>query len=849
MQTATGRLIPVVLVPPVPRRCLLAALALALCHCPAAPAQERPPLRLNGVGIAGVRGSVTESWGTFGIHLTNLSDGDRQARVLAFYEGQSEVQYGRDVWVPARSSFSTWMLVGPAPAQQAPNRRDFQILISDRTGGKDQLLASPEGRVRSGRALYRKREPSTAVLVDEGEPGPAKEGRLPGPEPAADEVLRFAHVFRSAGKLPEPVHRVDPGLLPPTAEAFDGIDHFVIASGRVARDPVGLRALRHWLGQGGKVWVLLDRLEPESLSPILGALLGEALDFTVVDRVGLTAFAVAALSAGRDAPAPPEEGQRHDQPVDFVRVLLPPAELARHTVNGWPVWFTRPVGRGKVLFTTLGARGWYRPRTDTDPKSPYKNLPSLPVPTTTLEIAANELLPPREASPFQAEAFRPIVAGEIGYAVIGRGTAGLVFGALLLTLLTLGVVLRRWRRPELLGWLAPTAALAAAAVFVALGESSRRAVPPTVAVAQIVDAVPGSGEVAVHGLLAVYRPDSGPAAAGAEQGGLFELDMRGVEGPTRRLLLTDRDTWHWENLSLPAGVHWAPFRFTGPTGKPLTAVARFGPGGIEGRLAAGPFEDLADAVLATPGDRNLAVQLRPDGTFQAGPGDVLPPGQFLPAAVLSDAQQQRQGLYRQFLGRRGAGSEGRTLLLAWARPIDTHFRFAPGARTVGTALLIVPLQVDRPAPGTRLTIPGPLVTAQRVVRGAPTRLMREGSEGVTMDLRFQLPRAVLPFEVERVRLNARVDAPARQVSVAGRADSKAVEVYRAESPLDPLRIDVAEASLLVPDRGGGLHFALTVSDPVSGEGAGKTDAWRKAKWTIEYIELEVVGRCRGNPNR
>src|SRR5262249_36568030 len=138
------------------------------------------------------------------------------------------------------------------------------------------------------------------------------------------------------------------------------------------------------------------------------------------------------------------------------------------------------------------------------------------------------------------------------------------------------------------------------------------------------------------------------------RGGLFELDLTGTEGRTRRLVLTDLDAWHWEDLALPAGVRLAPFRYTARSEGPITAVARFGPEGLEGRLAAGPSRGLADALLTTPGGRNLSVRLGPDGAFSAGSQDVLSAEQFLAGAVLSDRQQRRQELLRACLQRPAA---------------------------------------------------------------------------------------------------------------------------------------------------------------------------------------------------
>ena len=236
------------------------------------------------------------------------------------------------------------------------------------------------------------------------------------------------------------------------------------------------------------------------------------------------------------------------------------------------------------------------------------------------------------------------MTGEIGYSIVSRLTVGLVFGGFLLGALALGFVLRRSRRPELLGWLGPAAALGAAALLYVLGETSRLAAPPTTAVVQIVDAVPGVEEAAVHGLVAVYRPDSGPVEAGASQGGLFEPDVTAADGQSRSQIQTDMDAWHLENLSLPAGLRTASFHYTVATGEPLSAIGRFGPDGVEGKLTTGPFHDLTDAVIHSPNGRTLAVRLGPDGAFRAGETDILPAGQFLAGAVLTDLPQGEPGL-------------------------------------------------------------------------------------------------------------------------------------------------------------------------------------------------------------
>lgn len=793
------------------------------------------PLRLAGVVPGSVRTSATESWGMYDFNLTNLSDRDRQARLLVFFPDRPDVQYGRDVWVPAHSSLSSWLLVGPASRGKMEGTSDLQMLLYDRTDGQERLLLPPgEERIRSRGVPFRRRDPSTVILLDEGLPAEEQLGQLPQPESRDEESMSLALGFREARRLSAYVPQVNPGLLPPMVKAFDGIDHFILASNRIARDPAGMQALRQWLEQGGKVWVMLDRVEPEVLAPLLG----DAFDFQVVDRVGLTSFRVQFNETGQHAGAPPSL-QQQDRPVEFVRVLLPAHEQAKYLIDGWPVWFTRTIGRGKVVISTLGPRGWFRERTRRDPKPPLPQLPSAPMPDAALNDLAEPLHHQTSATPLAIESFEPMLTEEIGYSVVGRGTVVLVFGVFLLAVLLLGIGLRHARRPELLGWLAPAAALAAMSVFLVAGETSRRTVPPTVAVAQVIDAVPDKEEASIDGLMAVFRPDSGVAELAAPHGGFFDVNTEGLEGQTRRLVVTDLDAWHWENLALPAGVRQSQFRMALVTSKPIAAIAHFGPEGIEGRLEAGPLEELRDALLTSPSGHNLAVQLRPDGTFRASSRDVLPPGQFLASAVLTDRQQRQQSIYRELLKPpRAEYLQGRNLFLAWAKPVDTQFRIDPEARLAGSALVIVPLRFEPPAAGQRVTIPSPFLPYTRILDGVPTRPSLTGAQGIDMDLRFQLPFEVLPFQVERARFLIKIEAPTRRVILSGQAGNQFLEIHRVDNPLDPIRLDL-DSRFLHLDEGGGLHVKVNVGGTPQDELRGR-DA-RSEKWTIENLELEISG--------
>ena len=182
-------------------------------------------------------------------------------------------------------------------------------------------------------------------------------------------------------------------------------------------------------------------------------------------------------------------------------------------------------------------------------------------------------------------------------------------------------------------------------------------------------------------------------------------------------------------------------------------------------LTTGPFRGASDAVLFTPADRPLRCagggRLLPrDGR------DTLPPDRFLGGALLSDRQQRRQELYRRLLEKPPARLRGRNLLLAWADPIDTHFRLSDGSRTVGDALLIVPLGLSPVAADARVTVPAALVPYDRVQVGNASRVTKELWNAAEQHLRFQLPGAAPPMQVERVRLAVRIEAASRRVTVS-----------------------------------------------------------------------------------
>ncbi|MBX9626686.1 MAG: hypothetical protein K2X82_22990, partial [Gemmataceae bacterium] len=312
------------------------------------------PVKLDGLLPAGRPSTTDRADSVLWFSLENPNPEPRAIRVLVFYNGRPDVQYGRDVWVPGRAKVKSWVTIGPPPRAESIAAREIKYILSDRTDGPARVLTPPPERMPGRGIPYMTREPSTAVLLDQlVTDAPPLEAGTPAWR-AFLEVVELIQTFRASRGQTEFVFAPPDRFLPPTAAALDGLDQVVLAGDRLAADPVGARAVREWVLGGGTLWVMLDRVDPGTVALVLG----EDPGFEVAGRTTLTeALLVRAGDDPRRAKPVP-----HDDPVEFVRVLPTGPLTVLIEQDGWPAAFTRPFGRGKVVVTTAGARAWHRPR-------------------------------------------------------------------------------------------------------------------------------------------------------------------------------------------------------------------------------------------------------------------------------------------------------------------------------------------------------------------------------------------------------------------------------------------------------------------------------------------------------
>jgi hypothetical protein len=822
------------------------------------------------VSAAGTHLYVANKWGILQVLLTNPSGEPVRMQATTYFIDEPTLQYGRQVWVPAKARMQTWHpILIPAAVSQEGRRANFRTMVSN-ADKPDVLIRSESGQLQFGGTLRVAKTTPVTGIID------IRRNTQEEEEIAPVELLIAAQTAEHVTR--QNTYLVD-DIFAPGEESLNALDQLVMVEGRIAADEAGFEAIRRWLYGGGHLWVMLERVDAR----VLELILGDEFNCEVIDRVALTSVRIE--SAEQDTSR--RSNQTYERPVDFVRVAVSDVDVA-YTVDGWPAAFWKQCGDGSLLVTTLGARGWMRSRTDAD------NVPAPPVnapggPAGPLGIRGPE--PPREPAADKEKAAAPEkyallnsmkglaarffssrpapllsdamlaqqVEEYVGYTIPPRWMIVSLLSGLSLVIAGLGSVLWRGARPEKLGWAGPGLAAGISLVLVLLGRHYRHAIPATVASLQFVQPVPGTDDVRVHGIDGLFSPEGGTSEIKAEHGGWLMPEMTGLEGSARRMVWTDLDEWHWENLPELAGLRSSRFSASAATGQRVEARATFGPEGVEGHVQVGPGHLASDAVLATR-DGRIGVQIGNDGAFVARKNDVFATGQFLAGALWTDEQNRHARIFELLLTSPQRQDYPATpQLLLWTNPWDLGFRFETGRNSLGAALLSVPLQWERPPSGARVVVPASLLS-YRATTGpdglVPSglwdyrkRRWQEKSGPSATWLRFRLPQVLLPLQIERAVVELEVTGPVGKLEIAGLRmnPSGQHDTVPFKTWIDPwgkLTLEITQSELLPISADGGLLLRVSGGDPErpelthpDPENSSKTIPWR-----IESLSLELHGK-------
>lgn len=788
---------------------------------------------------SGLTSLVPEKWGTLRMSLVNGRSNPRDVLCSTYFDQDSSLQYGRQVWIPAQSLLRIDHPIFVPKCDPNKGRNvGIHSLVFDRSSGSETLLRSDGGVLRHDGALIVTHETRNTALI--GDPSLNVDLRQ-------DEIANLIVACRVKLGLSNTFTALKEAFLPADETSLDTLDHIVLADDRLIHDLAATTAIRRWLHAGGHLWIMLDRVSPQ----VVEMLLGDGFTGSVVDRVSLTSIRVDTAPDASNPDGKVGETLEYDQPVELVRLLTSDTNVT-HLVNGWPAAMSVPFGDGKLLITTLGARAWFKPtpkgaQNSIDPMKTSNYMPTLP-----MVSVADEFFRLREPQLLKATSVEPQVNEYIGYSVLSWW---LIVGTLLgfsVAVVVIGLLLLRFGCLERLLWMGSAVAIMVSLFLIQAGRTNRQAISPTLASVQLIQAIPGTDDYRSDGFLSTYQPEGSEAPIEVTHGGRMVPDMTGLEQTSRRMVTVDLGVNRWDNVHQSAGVHSTSFEQAQSVSDRMVAYVTFDSQGVSGKYA-GLVSPGTDAMLATRAGR-LGLTLNSDGTFVGRADDVFEKDQYLGAGLLSDEQDRRRRTLKELLDNpKRTDYPNLPQLLFWGQPWDNGFRFGQGLKNQGASLVAVPLVFERPADGTEFVIPSPLLsyenrrnpdgTQSSAMWNAARREWQERSAAGVAWLNVQVPPELTPLAATRARIDMKVTGPIGRVEILGLKGTEVVSLKEVANPVGSISIDISDVDALVVDDDGHLVLGVNAGVPQAENGASNTSKTTKANyWRIESLAIQLWAR-------
>jgi hypothetical protein len=785
-------------------------------------------------GPVGIKAYAPGRWGHVAVSITNRTPQDQVIQATVMVGGREDLRFSRDVLVPARTSRTTTI---PIHVNESTSL-DEPIELIGRVAGSDEI--------ESYETTYLARilQPTAMAYITDRTQS-SEEQFVP-----LDFGYEASLAMRGASGLSRQMTMIDERLLPSSIEGWDSLRYVILAGERLNENPATREAMRQWVSEGGRMWIQMNQSSPE----LARLLFGSTLDFQVVDRVQLNDFEI--LNGSRYGEGPPTVVTL-EEPTELIRMFVENAEVM-YSIDGWPAMFKIAFGRGEVYFTTLAPRGWIRSRAPGDP--PYSD-PSFYTDFVALEPLvdlSSSLRQPFADDPIPADVSTEFTQSRIGYSVPKRSW---IVGSLLAFCGIIGVAalaLGRVQKGEHLAWVTSVGGVVTAVVILSVGWASRREVPPTASSLQIVQMLPETSEYVASGEVAFFQSDSSAAAMGSSRHSRIDPQSAPLTGKFRNFVWNDASRWTWRETTLPPGVQIFQVNSRETTPRPIMALGKFGPGGLEGTvdltsLGASDGKPSGGGLIVFPFSPAMAANIKEDGSFVAGFGDILAPGQFFNEALITENQRHQQAVYQAWYDHYIESLDPNPYLLTWYESLGTGLDWRDDVRVLDASLLVVPLKLLASDPGQLLEIPSPAIRMRAIpsAQGQSSTFANQRQQWIhpyarpsTTRIRFQLPSTTLPAVVGGVSLDVDCNIPSRTMEIHlldGQNPDSVTPVLVASIKNASGRMTFGLPNDVRPtlDADGGLIFELSVGELLS-EVEEQTMA--NSAWSIRSTALNISGK-------
>ncbi|MEZ6134517.1 MAG: hypothetical protein R3C53_06375 [Pirellulaceae bacterium] len=762
--------------------------------------------------------------GTLVVTAANVPDLP-SARTLVFEAGREEYV---DVYVRVPQSLNAGEAV------------DFTMTLVRREGDRDIVMDLNGQPMQHSLRVAIADAPDTVLSLLEEEPARKQYWMWPGAEPHYNN--HFVVAGRVAAGNSRATTSILPGTVPLNKADWQGVSMAVVSDPAQLEDATAVEALKRYVNDGGRLWIMLDDIPNFSVRPLLAS--GQFCE--VLDEVELNSIQIALA----DNPQNISQADLHvslDRPARLKRVYQEGGTVS-HFAEGWPAAIWMNVGYGQVLITTLESHAWITAgteSTDAQRQTDFKNrLWALSLSTAVNEAAMEQ--------PLSASTNYPMEF--IGSPVLPRRIVASALAGFLALLVIGGAFLAKVGEIRRIGWIAPLIALLTASGLFIGSRWIRRDKAETAAALQLVQ-ISADGQVAlVREQGAMFLESQRDMQLSSQSDG-FAMADSSVQSGIRRFEVGDFQNWQLHNTAWPPGT-WR-YRAEGVLAtQSMQALAQLYSDGVHIALpeiqlpnmeAAEQFE-LEDPVVsfipgtAMVGKVSGASAVHADGSMLAE-GD-----RWIAGTLISDEQQRRLEVYQQFFRQDDRVPLLSRVVYGWTPRWEASQWTGEGFAKPGSALVSLPIRLVPPKLGESVLVPSGLVALRRdISKQSRTSVYSERtgkwkseiSLGIKSDLQFVLPSEILPFEAESITLELDIKAPHRTVLLQATGGGQSLEVVKLDGPSIPWRAELTDPQILADARDGVLDFHLEVGDRNDVQpGAASTTV---VTWQIDGFRASLRG--------
>ncbi len=786
------------------------------------------------VNPGGMQQFVPGRWSMMSVSGLNHSDDDSEELVVVQLGDDIQRQYARRLWIPANSRRQAWMPIQIDAANIGKKRIDMSSIRLKDDGQNESFQANVVGEPISKRSLRLSKSGSqTAVLS--GAP------RSYGPvDDKSRRLVAAIYDIRDACAIDfdqSELANYRSSFLPPHPQAFDTLDQLVLTSDYFLNDSTSVDRIGQWLRAGGKLWVMVDQMSTESLLQLFN----NNPCFTSIDRVELNEFEIHQLNRETGESFMFDRWQG-DQPIEMVRGIAK-ADQVICTIDGWPALFTKQVGKGEVLFSTLDVGALIADHS----------------PLISVRTAFDDFFVPPLDDPRHAAVMQPLVDTEIGYRIPTRGIVMMVLGTQWLLVLAIGIWLAKQRSLDRMAIVIPISVAVATASLVWMGKRNAGEIPPTFASGQFAQVILGGSEVLVDSISAIYSNTKQPVQLTASPRTKMSLQDATHWNNTRQLW-TDNGNSQWMHLTQPPGVvrhinSESHIRLD----QPWTFHCQFDETGFVGQLAGPAVDRCQDAVIVSNTAPALALSHR-DGHWVGSADDILSPGQFFSGSLLTEQQRQRQTVLRGLLSNEKRLFGRTPTLLFWTDAQDFGLKIGEPFVQRGSALVAMPLQFDRPASGSPFRVPANFVRMEVAAteKGFSTlynpqtgQWLQERTKAQSTLLNCFPPSSLLPCELRSATIQLKMSAPSRTLQISVRSAEEDILLHRESNPNGLIEIKIDDPQSLSLTDEGALGVRIDISQTTQEQSATETsdseslddqDTGLDSRvWQIDFLHIAFDG--------